>query len=242
MRGVVRRRVSVGKFELIESGVGRVAWLVILLMGSSVLLNAQSFNYPALQVPTASVRDYTAGLAGGGGTTLFFQWREEAGRGLQWQLDAGLSDPKGDTDPQMVIGTGVGKELLRADADQPLDVLLTAGAAFALGNGSSFRLPVGASIGHTFDLENSMRLTPFVHPRLSVDYCGRCRPAPSGAPGARRRGKSTVSLNFDLGGEWQVNREFAVKAAMGFSGSDVSGTDDVLAVGVSWTPESLRKR
>ena len=37
--------------------------------------DAQAANYPSMQVPTASTRDYTAAVSSGAGTTALFQWR-----------------------------------------------------------------------------------------------------------------------------------------------------------------------
>lgn len=196
---------------------------------------AQAFNYPAMQTPSASTRDYSAAIVGGGGTTALFQWREGAGPGLHFGLDAGLADPKGRRDPLLFIGGNVGKELLRATSDQPLDLLFTAGAGTAFGgNASVFRIPIGVSLGHTFELDQAMSITPFVHPRVSIDACRRC---------ARNNDSDvTASLNFDLGANWQVSRQFAVRAAASFSGSDLVGTDETIAVGFSWTPAGLVRR
>ena len=160
------------------------------------LRSARAFNYPALQTPSASVRDYTGALVAGAGTTLLFQWREGAAPGMHWQFDGGFADPKGPADPLLFLGAALGKEIVRASGDQPLDVLLTAGTGASFGNGSWVRIPIGASIGHTFPLEDAMSLTPFVHPRVSIDYCSTCR---GSAIGGRGRSKSTASLNFDFG-------------------------------------------
>lgn len=235
----MQQLARIWKHELTGRVAGRLAGIVILTAAGN--LGAQAFNYPAMQTPTASVRDYTAGLAGGAGTTLFFQWREEAARATHWQLEAGLSDPKGPTNPLLFVGAGLGRELVRSTSDQPLDILLTAGAGLAVGDGSWFRIPIGTSIGHTFALDNSGSITPFVHPRVSLDYCSQCRGRAQGVPGAGRRGRSAASLNFDLGAHWQVNPEFGVRAAMAFSGSDIIGSDEVLAVGITWTPASLKR-
>jgi hypothetical protein len=208
-----------------------VAVCLSVLVTPGVLV-AQAFNYPSLQLPRASTRDYTAALAGGSGSTLLFQWREGAGTGMHWQVDAGLADPKGPTDPLLFGGGGIARELTRATADQPLDLLLTAGAGVAIGgNGTTLRVPVGLSLGHRFALDGGMALTPYVHPRVSIDVCSRC--------GTDRDRRSSVSLNFDLGAEWQVNRRFGVIGAISISGSDVFVSSDTFAVGLRWTPASL---
>ncbi|HEY0931046.1 MAG TPA: hypothetical protein VGE27_14070 [Gemmatimonas sp.] len=212
----------------------------VLASATAPALGAQAFNYPAMQTPRASERDYTAAVAAGSGTSVYFQWREGVGNGtMHWQLDAGLADPKGRIDPLLFLGGGIGKELVRATDDQPLDVLLTAGAGAAFGNGTFFRIPVGASIGHTFPLEEGMAITPFVHPRASIVYCSTCQP--SVIPNGRGRSKSTASLHIDLGADWRVNPQFALRLAASFGGSDILGSDDTVGVGLNWTPAALRR-
>ncbi len=102
----------------------------------------------------------------------------------------------------------------------------------SFGSGVSLvRIPVGLSLGHTFELDQGMSLTPYVHPRASLDFCSTC--------GSRRNGRSELSLNFDLGANFQVNPEFALRVAGSFSGSDLLGTEDTFAVGFNWTPRPL---
>ena len=69
---------------------------VIGAFASSAPLQSQAFNYPSLQVPTASTRDYTAALTGGAGTTVLFQWREGWGERRHVQLDVGPAQPAGE--------------------------------------------------------------------------------------------------------------------------------------------------
>jgi len=197
--------------------------------------DAQASNYPSMQVPTASTRDYTAAVASGSGTTVLFQWREGWAPRKHWQLDAGLIDRKGSDNLSLFVGGGIGQEITRAKGDQPLDLLFTAGAGAAFGGGFTLvRIPVGVSIGHTFDLEQGMAITPYVHPRASLDLA---------SSGGRRGGsQSEVSLNFDLGVNFQVNAQFAVRAAAAFTGSELAGAQDTFAVGFNWTPAPLARR
>ncbi len=205
-----------------------VAAAVALPLSSA---GAQAANYPSLQLPTASVRDYTAAIASGAGTMAIFQWREGVGAGMHLGLDAGVADYNGRSNLQLLVGGSGGYELLRAAGDQPLDLMLTGGVGTSFGGGSTiFRVPVGVSVGHTFDLEQGMSLTPYVHPRLSLDVCNDC--------GGSGRNRSEVSLNFDLGVSFQVNRQFAVRVAGSFSGSDFFG-EDSFAVGLNWRPSAL---
>lgn len=197
--------------------------------------DAQASNYPSMQVPTASTRDYTAAVSSGAGTTALFQWREGWAPRRHWQLDAGLIDRKGSDALSLFVGGGIGQEIARARGDQPLDLLFTASAGAAFGGGATVvRIPVGVSIGHTFDLEQGMAITPYVHPRASLDW------ASSG--GRSGDSQSEVSLNFDLGVNFRVNSQFAVRAAAAFTGSDLAGAQDTFAIGFNWTPAPLSRR
>jgi hypothetical protein len=39
-----------------------------------------------------------------------------------------------------------------------------------------------------------------------------------------------------------VNRQFGVRVAASFSGSDLVGTDETVAIGFNWTPAGLVRR
>lgn len=209
----------------------RVCATVVLLLMPAYGATAQAFTYPSLQLPTASIRDYTAAIASGGGTSVLFQWREGAGEGMHVGLDAGFADPKNSNNLRLFVGGSIGRELVRASGDQPLDLLVTGGVGVAFGGGSTlFRIPVGVSVGHTFALDDGMSITPYAHPRLSLDVCQGC---------AGVGGHSTVGLDFDLGANFQVNRQFAVRAAGSFTGSNRLGSANAFAVGLNWTPGAV---
>ena len=198
--------------------------------------DAQASNYPSMQVPTVSTRDYTAAVSSGAGTTALFQWREGWAPRRHWQLDAGLIDRKGSDALSLFVGGGIGQEIARARGDQPLDVLFTAHAGAAFGGGTTVvRIPVGVSIGHTFDLEQGMAITPYVHPRASLDWA-------SGGGSGSGGSQSEVSLNFDLGVNFRVNAQFAVRAAAAFTGSELAGAQDTFAIGFNWTPAPMSRR
>jgi len=208
-----------------------------MLIGATMSTSAfaQAFNYPSMQLPQVATRDYTAALGGGAGTTALFQWREGWTERRHVQLDLGVADRKGSDKMMLFVGGSAAQDVLRAKGDQPLDLLLTAGAGLAVSSGVTLiRVPVGLSIGHTFELDEGMSLTPYVHPRLSFDNCSSC--------GSRGRSRAEVSLNFDLGVNYQVNPHFAVRASGAFSGSDLLGTEDTFAVGLVWTPVALTAR
>ncbi len=198
-------------------------------------IEAQALNYPALQIPSVSDRDYTGAAVGSNGTMLMFQWREGLTTDSHWGLDVGLYDPSVDGAKTALFFAGnFGYDLIRATDDQPLDMLLTAGAGFSVASGrTSVRVPVGLVLGHRFELDQGFAVTPFVHPRLSVDICSSCS--------VNGRSKSDVSLNFDVGGSFEVNQFLAVRLSALFSGAEQYGSENALAVGLTWTPAGLRR-
>lgn len=196
---------------------------------------AQALNYPAMQIPSVSYRDFTASLVGSNGTMIMGQWREAISPRMHIGFDGGLYDPSSSGNRTAIFGaSALGYDLMRAQSDQPLDLLLTAGVGVSLANSrTSLRLPVGVSMGHRFELEDGMAITPFVHPRLSIDFCSSCS--------GRGRSQSDVSLNFDIGGSFELSERLSVRAAVLFSGAEQYGSDDAIAVGLTWTPAGLRR-
>jgi hypothetical protein len=209
--------------------------LLALILLAPSLAPAQAYTYPAFQQPTLVEREYNfaAAAAGRAGTTLLFQWRE--GVAPQWQVgvDAGLAAPDGSASTRLVLGGHVAREIARATDDFPFDVVLTGGAGFSTADGHSvFRIPVGASVGHSFALDGGMTLTPFVHPRLSFDRCNDCRL--NGAD-------SKLNVDVDLGLGLQMTSQVALRVAGVVGGSDYLGSGSGVGFGIVWTPKGLRK-
>lgn len=199
------------------------------------VMRGQSYTYPSFQLPTLVEREYNFAAADGGraGTTLLFQWRE--GVSPLWQLgvDAGLADPDGSGSTRLVAGGHAARQLTRATADFPFDVALTGGVGFSGVSGHNVvRIPFGASVGHTFALENGMSVTPFVHPRLSIDRCNDCKAGAS---------DSKLNVAIDVGGSMQLTEQVALRIAAMAGGSDFLGSGNGIGLSVAWTPKGLRK-
>src|SRR5688572_28682441 len=194
---------------------------------------AQGWNYPSFRHPQIMSREFNFALADGGdaGTALLFQWREGFGIGTELNLDVGFADPDvGDS--YFIVGGGFGRRLAAATTDMPLDLLLTAGVYAALGDPNVVRVPVGVSVGHRFPLEGAMAVTPFVHPRVSIDFCSNC-------PGDD---DSDISINFDLGADLELSRQLSLRFAALFAGGDLFGDDDGFGVSIAWRPAALSPR
>ena len=194
---------------------------------------AQGWNYPSFNHPQIMSREFNFGLADGGdyGTALVFQWREGFGIRTEMKLDVGFADPD-DSDAYFIVGAGLGQRLAVATPDMPLDLVLTAGLYGAFGDVNLFRVPVGLSVGHRFPLEGAMAVTPYVHPRVSIDFCSDC-------PGDD---DSDISINFDLGADLELSRQLSLRFAALFAGGDLFGDDDGFGVSIAWRPAALSPR
>jgi hypothetical protein len=193
--------------------------------------HAQAWAYPSFQPPRVITREYNFGIADTdrGGASIVFQWREQSGPATQFSFDLGLADTEGrDSDIMIFGGIGIGHRLGSATQEVPIDFLLTGGLYLAIGDDAFFRLPIGVSLGHRFDLGDGMALTPYVHPRLSIDVCNDC-------------GGSDIGLVFDLGASFQLSRSVSIRGAAVFAGDDTFDGDG-FGVSLAWTPPSLARR
>jgi hypothetical protein len=198
-------------------------------------LRAQTMPLPALQLPEVSARDYTAALVGGGGTAALVQWREAVNGRTHWQLEGGLADVTGRSSPMVLLGIGAARSLQGTVPASPFQMLLTGGATLSVGGSASVvRVPVGVSVGRGIELEGGTRLTPFVHPRVSLDYCARC--------GVGEGSRSTVSINADIGAAWRFDPKWELLAAFSYTGSELVTRDETVTIGLRLVPEALKRR
>jgi hypothetical protein len=210
----------------------RLSKLLALTLLSAAPLAAQAYNYPDLQTPRIVDREYNfaAATAGNAGTSLLFQWREGLSADWQFSLDGGLAAPKvGDT--RILLAGGVAWQWMRATADMPFDIAATAGAGLSSGSGFNVvRIPIGVVVGHTFKLDNGNELTPFVHPRLSLDDCSACV------------GTGTkVDVDVDIGANYEITPQVAVRIAAFLGGTSYVGTGNGIGFSIAWTPKGLKK-
>jgi hypothetical protein len=187
--------------------------------------SAQGWHYPAYQPPTIVPREFNFGISGGSdyGVALVGQWRERLAPNIQLSLDAGFASPSGG-DNELFLGAGLAFQIMHATEQVPIDVLLTGGfyPVFGGKNGGGIRIPFGAVVGHRFALQGGrMAISPFAHPRLSLDVCtSKC-----GGEGSK------VKLNFDLGADFEITPNLALRGAIDIGG--VGPGDSQTGVGVS---------
>jgi len=209
-----------------------LALLATLALAPLGAAHAQAWFYPSFQVPSTTEREYNFGAAAASGAAFVFQWREGFAPGSQLSLDAGLADPSGPSNTLLVVAGNYARELSRATATQPLDLLLTAGLGLAAGDGPALvRIPLGVSVGHTFPLEGGMSITPYVHPRVSLDAWTR----------ERGGDRSYLSLDFDVGANFALTPETSLRGSFIFSGNSAASGSG-FGISLAITPPGLRKR
>ena len=186
-------------------------------------VRAQAGSYPALQPTRVATREYNFALADFGGTGLIFQWREGLGDPkMQFTTDVGLIDGIGASG--VVLGGSLHYQMMTATEELPFDMVLGGGIGLTSGdNRNIFRIPVGVAIGHRFPLEGQIAVSPFVHPRLSLDRI-------SGG------GTSTTqtNLDIDIGASFELNPRMQVRLAA------TLGESDAVGFSFAWSPRGLR--
>lgn len=206
-----------------------------LISVSPLVLRAQYYAYPSFQPPRVSQREYNFAAADGhdAGTSLIFQWREGVASKMHVQLDAGLADPRArNSDARLVVGVGLGYGIVRSSADMPLDLLLSAGAGGSFADGRSLmRIPIGLSVGHRFEFDVPLSVTPYAHPRMSIDICSVC------GPGGRR--DSNLGVDIDLGVGVEISKTLELRASALFAGSDFFARDNSFGISLAWIPRGL---
>lgn len=231
---------------------------VFLILLAASPLAAQAYNYPALQTPRIVDREYNfaAATSGNAGTSLLFQWREGLDADWQLSLDGGLAAPKvGDT--RLLIGGGLAWQWIRASADLPLDIAATGAVGLSSGSYSVVRIPVGAVVGHTFIVGDSTQITPFVHPRLSLDFCSGAaqvtvqNPAtglPNGTvvPGSTYvvgycPSSAKLDVDVDVGVNVEITPQIALRLAGMLGGASYLGSTNAIGFSLAWTPKGLKK-
>lgn len=186
---------------------------------------AQTF-YPAFQPPRTVNREYNFTVSDADWhTALVFQWREGWSPTSQLGFDVGIADLEGNGDVHLLVGGSYGRQLSRASNELPLDALLTVGANAMIGDLTLFEIPVGVSLGHRFPLEQGLALTPFLHPRVALQYCGDCAD------------ETDLGVAFDLGLDFEVSPRLSIRGVLTFGNDD----SDAIGVGLAWRPQGLRR-
>jgi hypothetical protein len=216
----------------------RVALLATLVFCVPAVAQAQAWAYPAFQPPRVINREFNFAVADAGhaGTSLIFQWREGLTPRTQLSFDLGFADPDGNSNGKLLFGGQFAGLLTEAKQDLPLDFLLTGGLNFAVGDGSDLiRIPFGVSVGHRFPLDEGFAITPYVHPRLSLDICTDC------AGRELNESSTDLGIDFDLGVNFEVTRSLSFRVSAQFGGSDAFNDSDGFGLSLAYAPAGLSR-
>jgi hypothetical protein len=222
----------------------RALSLTVLTFVTAASLGAQAYNYPALQTPRIVDREYNFAAASSGlaGTPLLFQWREGLSADWQFSLEGGIATPKS-SNVRIIVGGGLAWQWMRATADMPFDMAVTGEAGLSAGNSMTVvRIPIGAVVGHTFKLDNGNELTPFVHPRLALDFCtgDRIATTPGGIVGVCAS-SSKLDVDVDVGLNYEITQQVAIRIAGMLGGTNYLGATNSFGFSIAWTPKGLKK-
>lgn len=196
---------------------------------------AQAWHYPAFQPPAVATREFNFGIAGSDvyGTTGLAQWREGIGPDTHLGLDVGFASPDhGSTG--FLLGGSIGQSVMHATQQTPIDILFTGGLyGMFSGDLSLLRIPFGVSVGHRFPIQGTpMALTPFAHPRLSVDAC---------ISDCGDEDKTKLKVDFDLGLDWAITRQLSLRGALTVGGVWVGSSETGFGLSVAFHPQTVRR-
>jgi hypothetical protein len=202
---------------------GRAVLAVAFVLPAA--LGAQGWAYPSFQPPRVMNREFNFGVADAGdaGTSLIFQWREGLSTRSQLGLDVGFADPEGKGNGKLVLAGQYGYLFTQGNAEMPLAFLGTAGIGFAF----------GVSIGHRFPLDEGFAITPYVHPRASIDVCSDC--------GSSGGNETDLGIDFDIGANFEVTKQLSFRVSVLFGGSDTFGDSNGFGLSLAWSPPQLSK-
>jgi hypothetical protein len=84
-------------------------------------------------------------------------------------------------------------------------------------------VPIGVAVGHRFPLEGKFAITPFVHPRLSIDRVK-----------VGSVSDTDTNIDIDIGGSFEITEQMQVRLAA------TLGNGDAVGVSFVWLPRGLR--
>jgi hypothetical protein len=212
--------------------IARVAAIAAAVALPAADAAAQTF-YPAFQPARTVQREYNFAIADGdAGTQFIFQWHEGLTAASGFRFDGGLIDGDDiageDGDVLVLLGATYLRQLNNAGPNIPLDLLFTVGGSAAIGDQVLLEVPAGISVGRRFPLDGTFALTPFVHPRIALQYCNECDAGDS---------ETDLGIGVDLGVDFEISTRMSLRAAL-LLGSDDT---DAIGLGLAWRPSGLRR-
>lgn len=221
---------------------GAAAAIILAALLAPDMASGQAWSYPSFQLPVTTRRELNFGVAEGGdapgAASVVFQFRNTPGRVLV-SVDLGLLDRPGVDGASAIVGVGLARSITAAR--DPIALLPTVGAYAAIGDPANvFRVPVGISVGGRVPLEGSLLLTPYLHPRVSLDVCGDC--GGGNLRFANEDDDFDVNADVELGLDLAFTPALSVRlAAVLGSDSFVIGDGDAFGVSLAYRPAFARR-
>ncbi len=144
-----------------------LSFLALLLASEAVAQVAWDAPLFVPPRPPAGTGIYVADTAGGAVGALV-GWRSESlGRELGWRV--GVADGHRDQDLSGYAGVDLSGPIQRLSNDLPFEVAWVAGGGVSVGDRAVLSIPLGISLGSTVAGSESIRLTPYLAPRITAD-------------------------------------------------------------------------
>lgn len=167
----------------------------VLLLATAQAASAQAWDSPSFMPPqeAGSLGLYAVDPQGGEWGVMAL-WRR-AGATTTLGLRAGVFDFD---DARVTVGADLGRRLITAGPDLPVDLTGTLGIGAAFGDGTFARVPVGLSVGRRFNAEN-WAFVPYVHPRVGLDLV------------TNGDSDSDISFTTDLGADFYLGQSVLLR-------------------------------
>jgi hypothetical protein len=124
----------------------------------------------------------------------------------------------------VIVGGSMHYQLTTATVDMPFDIVLGGGLGLtAFDDVRLFRIPIGVAVGHRFPLEGTFAISPYVHPRLSIDRTSNGNAS-----------NTESNLDIDVGAGFELNPRMQIRIAA------TLGETDAVGFAFAWLPRGLR--
>jgi hypothetical protein len=221
-----------------HSALAMIAMAGVLALAPVARVGAQAWIYPAFQQSHLVNREFTVAVGDGGydGTSYIFQWREQLAARVQFDFDGGGATGVGGHSLGFV-GALFGYQVTQQRDSEPIEMLASSGLTTAFGHGGSYmQVPIAISVGHRWRFGDGMAITPFIHPRVALEFCGHCA--------AEIRGGSSdagIGAGFGIGANLELSTQVSIRFDSSINASTLGPQDNAIGFAVAWSPSGLRR-
>jgi hypothetical protein len=196
--------------------VGMIVVCAATVAGAAAPLSAQAWDSPSFFSPRPGedIGLYVIDAEGGGDLGFAGIWRQEGNINLG--VRAGLAG--GD---HFSVGAEFYGPLDVLGPQSPVLLSWIVGAGATFNDVTWLRIPLGASIGMNIGTSSSIRIMPYIHPRVAFDLLARDTPA-------GEETETELNVDLDLGADIGLGQQFVLRV-----GATI-GDLDAIGVGVAY--------